>query len=70
MNQHTKSAAPAKGENMNVLKKYRIAPDAKFDLKDYDPNDSGLFRDKDAALEDSSMVVAQVETGIRLPIKT
>ncbi len=37
---------------MNVLKKYAITPDRKFDLKDFDPNDHGSFRDKEDALED------------------
>ena len=47
-----KAADQTRGENMNVLKKYRITAGAKFDLKDYDPNDSGPFRDKDDALAD------------------
>ncbi len=41
-----------KGEKMNVLKKYSVVPGHKVDLKDYDPNDTGPFRDKDDALED------------------
>lgn len=37
---------------MSVLKKYSVTPGHKVDLKDYDPNDTGPFRDKDDALED------------------
>ncbi len=41
-----------KSEKMNVLKKYTVAPNRKVDLKDYDPNDTGSYRDKDDALDD------------------
>jgi PPK2 family polyphosphate:nucleotide phosphotransferase len=37
---------------MNILKKYIVPPDRKINLKDYDPNDTGPFRDKEDALED------------------
>jgi PPK2 family polyphosphate:nucleotide phosphotransferase len=37
---------------MDILKKYIIPPNHKIDLSDYDPNDTGPFRDKDAALAD------------------
>jgi PPK2 family polyphosphate:nucleotide phosphotransferase len=37
---------------MNILKKYSVAPGTQVDLRDYDPNDTGPFRDRDAALAD------------------
>lgn len=37
---------------MNILKKYIVPPDRKINLSNYDPNDSGPYRDKDDAIED------------------
>ncbi|HZY44229.1 MAG TPA: polyphosphate kinase 2 family protein [Anaerolineae bacterium] len=41
-----------KSDKSNVLKNHWVQPGHTVDLKDYDPNDTGPYRDKDDALDD------------------